>query len=71
MPGLAPFDQLRRVVMQNPALMRELTSTQSQSELFELVVSLGREHALPVTIAELEEIIRANRRSWLERWLFQ
>jgi hypothetical protein len=57
--------------MEDPALMAALASAQSQSELFELVVSLGREHALPVTIPKLEEIVRANRRSWLERWLFQ
>jgi hypothetical protein len=57
--------------MEDPSLTAALTSAQDQSELFELVVSLGREHALPVTIPELEEIVRANRRSWLERWLFQ
>ena len=58
-------------MIEDPDLMRELTSAQNESQLFERVVSLGREHALPVTVAELEEIVRANRRSWLERWLLQ
>lgn len=57
--------------MEDPALMRELTSAASQSDLFAQVISLGLQHGLHITISELEEIVRANRRSWLERWLFQ
>jgi hypothetical protein len=65
----APFDQLRRIVMEDPALMRELTAAPTQADLFARVIALGRQRGLHLTIAELEEIVRANRRSWLERWL--
>jgi hypothetical protein len=57
--------------MEDPALMGELTSASSQNDLFAQVISMGRQHGLHITISELEEIVRANRRSWLERWLFQ
>ncbi len=57
--------------MEDPSLMREFTSASNQADLFSQVISLGRQHGLHITIAELEEIVRANRRSWLERWLFQ
>lgn len=55
--------------MEDPALMRELTAAPTQADLFARVIALGRQRGLHLTIAELEEIVRANRRSWLERWL--
>jgi len=57
--------------MQNPALMGQFTSAPNQAELFAHVISLGRQRGFQIDIPELEEIVRANRRSWLERWLFQ
>jgi hypothetical protein len=54
--------------MEDPALMREFTSAQNHADLFAQVISLSRRHGLEITISELEEIVRANRRSWLERW---
>jgi len=69
-PAPTPFDQLRRIVMEDPALMAELTPAPNQAELFAQVISLGRQRGLQLTIPELEEIVRANRRSWLERGIF-
>jgi hypothetical protein len=57
--------------MEDPALMRELTSAPNQTDLFVKVMALGQQRGLQITIPELEEIVRANRRSWLERWLLQ
>jgi len=49
--------------------MRALTSAETDSELFALVIALGRERGIELTVAQLEEIVRANRRAWFERWL--
>ena len=57
--------------MEDPVLMREFTSAPNQADLFAQVVALARQRGLSITTSELEEIVRANRRSWLERWLFQ
>ena len=71
MPAPSSFDQFRQIVMEDPSLMAQLTAAPTNSDLFAQVISSGRQHGLLITIAELEEIVRANRRSWLERWLFQ
>jgi len=57
--------------MQDPALMAELTSSPAQSELFAKVIAMGQQRGLRLTVSGLEEIVRANRRSWLERGTFQ
>jgi hypothetical protein len=66
---LGNFDEIRRIVMEEPRLMEALSTAATDAELFAGVVTLGIERGLEVTAAELEEIARANRRRWLERWL--
>jgi len=56
--------------MEDSGLMRALTSAETEAELFTLVIALGRERGIELTVAHLEEIARANRRAWFERWLF-
>jgi hypothetical protein len=67
---LSDFDEIRRIVMEESGLM-PLTSTETEAELFALVMALGRERGVELTVAQLEEIARPNRRAWLERWLAQ
>jgi hypothetical protein len=67
---LGNFDEIRRIVMEDSGLMRALTSAETEAELFTLVIALGRERGIELTVAHLEEIARANRRAWFERWLF-
>ena len=55
--------------MKDSGLMRSLTSAETEAELFALVIALGRERGLELTVAQLEEIARTNRRAWFERWL--
>jgi hypothetical protein len=68
---LGNFDEIRRIVMEDAGLMRALTALETEEELFALVIALGRERGIALTVAELEEIARANRRAWFERWLAQ
>ena len=56
--------------MEDSGLMRALTSAETEAELFTLVIALGRERGIELTVAHLEEIARSNRRAWFERWLF-
>jgi hypothetical protein len=63
------FDEIRRIVMEDSSLMASLTSAETEAELFDLVSALGHSRGLELTTAELREIVRANRRAWLERWL--
>ena len=68
---MTPFEELRAIILNNPALLEELAAIPAQEDLFARVIFLGSRCGLAVSRAELEEIVRANRRSWLERWLFQ
>jgi hypothetical protein len=66
---LSKFDEIRQIVLEEPALLPALTSASTETELFAAVVALGRERGIEVADAELAEIVRANRRAWFERWV--
>jgi hypothetical protein len=66
---LSNFDEIRRLVMEDSGLMSTLTSVETEAELFVLVIALGRERGIELASDDLPEIVRANRRAWLERWL--
>jgi hypothetical protein len=66
---LSNFDEIRRIVLEDPGLLPALTPVSTETELFAAVVALGRERGIEVADAELAEIVRANRRAWFERWV--
>jgi hypothetical protein len=66
---LSNFDEIRWIVMEDSGLMAAMTSAATEAELFALVIALGRQRGMELTCAELDEIARANRRTWFERWL--
>jgi hypothetical protein len=66
---LSDFDEIRRIVMEDSALMSAFTSAATEAELFALAIALAKERGIELTLAELGEIVRANRRAWFERWL--
>ena len=55
--------------MEEPQLTAFFSAATTDAELFARVVALGNERGLEITAVELEDIVRANRRAWLERWL--
>jgi hypothetical protein len=63
------FNEIRRIVMADSGLMRRLTETASEADLFAAVIDLARAHGIELTVAELEKIVRANRVAWFERWV--
>lgn len=57
--------------MRDPRLMEKLTRCGSEEELFAEVLSIGRQYGFGLEASGLAEIVRANRRAWLERWTWQ
>lgn len=55
--------------MADPGLMRRMTEIASEADLFAAVIALARAHGIELTVAELQEMVRANRVAWFERWL--
>jgi hypothetical protein len=68
---LSDFDEIQRILLEDSGLIPALTSAETEAELFALVIALGRERGLELRVAQPEEIARANRRAWFERWLAQ
>jgi predicted GNAT superfamily acetyltransferase len=66
---LSNFEEIRRIVMEEPQLMAAFSAADTDAELFARVIALGNERGLEVSAVELKEVVRANRRAWLERWL--
>ncbi len=65
------FDQLREFVMGETALIDRLIRCGSEAALFAEVMAIGRERGFGLEKTDLAEIVRANRRLWLERWTRQ
>ena len=63
------FDSFRNLVLQDPALQRELRDITDYRLFTELVVKLGNECGFNFTTLEVESAINASRRAWLERWI--
>ena len=66
---MSNFDKIRRIVIEDAGLTTAFTAIDTEAELFDRVIALGRERGIELTAADLVEIVRANRRAWLERWL--
>jgi len=63
------FNKLLRIVIEDSTAMPALTSAETKDALFALVIELGRDRGIELSLGELEEVARANRKAWLERWL--
>jgi hypothetical protein len=65
------FDRFREFIMGDAALIGRLTRCSSDAALFAEALAIGREHRFQLDERDLAEIVRANRRLWLERWTRQ
>ena len=65
------FDRFREFVMGDSCLMGRLIRCDSETALFAEVLAIGRESGFELEERELAEMVRANRRQWLERWTWQ
>lgn len=65
------FDAFRKLVLSDDSLQEELRSAADERSLFDKVLTLGRQRGYELSEQDLDDAVRANRRSWLERWLYQ
>ena len=65
------FDAFRQLVLSDAALQEELVGVPDEKSLFDKVLALGQERGYCFSAQDLENAVRANRRGWLERWLYQ
>lgn len=65
----APFDALRRLVLADETLRRELRACSDWPSFVAAALRLAAERGLAVSPAELEAAARDGRRAWMERHL--
>jgi hypothetical protein len=63
------FEKLRRIVLQNSALQKELQEITDRDFFVLRVVEIGRDKDLDLTNDDILEAMRENRRVWIERWI--
>jgi len=68
MPGFPAFLVM---VLNDAALRDELLKAPDLPALFARVLELARERGIGLSEEELQAVVNANRRSWLERWTDQ
>ena len=69
--AIEDFLPIRIAVLTDPALQERLRTAPDQAALFEAVLALGRERGHQFSEQDLRAVVNANRRAWLERWLYQ
>ena len=68
MPGFPSFIVM---VLSDAALRDELVAAPDLPALIALVRERGRERGVEMSEEELQGVVNANRRSWVERWTDQ
>lgn len=63
----SPFDQLRGLVLQDPALQRRLHNIEERESFIAAVMEVASETGHAITRAQIDEAMRERRRRWLER----
>ncbi len=68
-PDASAFERFRAGVLEDPALQDVLCEITDRALFVERVVQLGAERGERFSPGDVEEALRAGRRSWLERWI--
>ena len=63
------LERFRSVVVEDDGLQARLNGFDDFQDFKEAVLQAGSERGFEFTPQELDEAIRAARRSWLERWI--
>ena len=63
------FEKFRQIVLSDPSIQMRLRDLTDRNEFVSLVVELGAERGCTFTRYDIEEGLRAGRRSWQERWI--
>jgi hypothetical protein len=68
-PSPAELERFRQVVFGDLNLQQRLRVTADRESFSRLVVSVGRDGGYRFTLRDVEEALRAARRTWIERWI--
>jgi hypothetical protein len=68
MPGFPTF---LAIVLDDAALRDDLLQAPDLPALFAKVLAHGRARGIEISEEELQAVVNANRRSWIERWTGQ
>lgn len=63
------FHRFQQVVYSDPALLESLRQAPSLPALISQVLTLGQEGGYDFSEQDVQAVLNANRRAWLERWL--
>ncbi len=63
------LEQLRQMVATRPELHSELHAERDRDRFVHRVVEVAAAHGLMLSADDIDDAMRAGRRSWLERWL--
>lgn len=69
--AIQDFLPIRLAVLGDDALQEQLRAAPDEAALFAAVLALGRERGCQFSEQDLRAVVHANRRAWLERWLYQ
>lgn len=64
--GYEPF---RRLVLSDPALQDQLIDLADHETFVRRNLELGHEHGFQFQRADVESVLQASRRAWIERWI--
>ena len=63
------LEQFRQLVLDDTALQERLRAVPVRAKFITLMLQLGAERGYDFTVDDIEDMLRANQRAWLERWL--
>lgn len=63
------FNGFRACVLADFDLQRKLHVVDDRQEFVQIVVETAKQKGFEVTSTEVEEAMRAGRRTWIERWI--
>ena len=63
------FEQFRQVVLNDAALQEKFLAVPESVEFRTLVIRLGAERGYDFTVDDIEDLLKVNRRAWVERHL--
>lgn len=63
------FEKFRQLVLQDASLQQRLKCTPDRAAFIALTVRLGEESGCRFDAEDVEEALRAARRTWVRRWM--
>lgn len=63
------FEQVRSLVLAQPALQERLRDLEDRAEFTRLLLEIARAHGHELAEEDVAAAMQASRRAWIERWI--